>query len=101
MSRIGLGRHGQLDAEAGDPLDGVVNLFDVGLVLAVAFLVAGLGLSKTDLTKKQDPSGQEKALTQPSTPSKATGRGKPVGQVYQLDDGSLVLVDPNGKQTTP
>ena len=45
MSRVGLGRHGQLDSDAGDPLDGLVNMFDLGLVLAVAFLVAGLTLS--------------------------------------------------------
>ena len=25
-----------------DPLDGLVNLFDVGMVLAIAFLIAGL-----------------------------------------------------------
>ena len=41
VSRVGLGRHGQLDDSAGDPLDGLVNLFDVGIVLAVAFLIAG------------------------------------------------------------
>ncbi len=27
---------------AGDPLDGLVNLFDLGIVLAVAFLLAAL-----------------------------------------------------------
>ncbi len=46
MSRIGLGRHSRLDDAAGDPLDGLVNLFDVGIVLAVAFLVAGLSLTR-------------------------------------------------------
>lgn len=45
MSRIGLGRHSHLDDDAGDPLDGLVNLFDVGMILAVAFLIAGLGLT--------------------------------------------------------
>jgi hypothetical protein len=44
VSRVGLGRHGQLDDSAGDPLDGLVNLFDVGIVLAVAFLIAGIAL---------------------------------------------------------
>ena len=29
----------------GDPLDGLVNLFDLGIVLAVGFLIAGLGLA--------------------------------------------------------
>ena len=38
MSRIGLGRHGQIEEKAGDPLDGLVNLFDIGMILAVAFL---------------------------------------------------------------
>ena len=27
---------------AGDPLDGLVNMFDIGIVLAVAFLLAAL-----------------------------------------------------------
>ena len=45
MSRIGLGRHGRIDDDAGDPLDGLVNLFDVGMILAVAFLIAGLALT--------------------------------------------------------
>lgn len=39
MSRIGLGRHGGIEDNAGDPLDGLVNLFDVGIVLAIAFLI--------------------------------------------------------------
>ncbi len=42
MNRTALGRHGRIADESGDPLDGLVNLFDLGLVLAVAFLVAGL-----------------------------------------------------------
>jgi hypothetical protein len=30
------------DDRSGDPLDGLVNLFDLGIVLAVAFLPAAL-----------------------------------------------------------
>jgi len=102
MKRAGLGRHGQLDADAGDPLDGVVNLFDVGLVLAVAFLVAGLGLTKADVQRKADEAqGQEQTLTQPETPTQASGRGRSVGQVYRLPDGRLVLVGPDGKPVSP
>ena len=51
MSRIGLGRHRPIADDAGDPLDGLVNLFDVGMILAIAFLIAGLGITlnlKTD-----------------------------------------------------
>ena len=43
--RTGLGRHSGTKEAVGDPLDGLVNLFDIGIVLAVAFLIAGLGLT--------------------------------------------------------
>ena len=33
---------GRGEDRAGDPLDGLVNLFDLGIVLAVAFLLAAL-----------------------------------------------------------
>ena len=64
MSRVGLGRHGQLDSDAGDPLDGLVNMFDLGLVLAVAFLVAGLTLSAD---KQSHKSAARTATTDHST----------------------------------
>ncbi|WP_026912596.1 DUF2149 domain-containing protein [Patulibacter minatonensis] len=102
MSRIGLGRHGGVDSDTGDPLDGLVNLFDLGLVLAVAFLVAGLSLAMDDdgrivprtRTSERSPTPTERTLSTPSSPSRVTGRGEPVGQVYRLPDGRLVLVDP-------
>jgi hypothetical protein len=95
VSRIGLGRRGQLDSEAGDPLDGLVNLFDVGLVLAVAFLIAGLSLqidSKTGkVEQRSTQTTTERTLTTPNAKTKASGRGQAVGQVYRLPDGRLVL----------
>lgn len=97
MSRIGLGRHGRLgDDTAGDPLDGLVNLFDIGIVLAIAFLVAGLGLTR-------DPvSGRVEQRTPAPTPipgQQTGGRGEAVGQVFRLQDGTLVLVGPDGSRT--
>ncbi len=96
MSRVGLGRHGQIDSDVGDPLDGLVNLFDVGLVLAVAFLVAGLGLSINKDTgqvekKPITPSESTRTLRTPKQQTQATGQGEPVGRVYRLPDGRLVL----------
>ncbi|MDO9409030.1 DUF2149 domain-containing protein [Patulibacter sp.] len=104
MSRVGLGRRGGVDSDTGDPLDGLVNLFDLGLVLAVAFLVAGLGLAtdtdgrvvRRPTTPAPAPGSTERTLSTPSTPSRVTGRGEPVGRVYRLPDGRLVLVDPAG-----
>ena len=99
MRRTGLGRHGGLDDAAGDPLDGLVNLFDVGIVLAVAFLVAGLGLTRDAerSSTRQQRTQPQRATTVPlPAPSadapRATGRGRALGTVYRLPDGRLVLV---------
>lgn len=101
MSRVGLGRHGQIEEKAGDPLDGLVNLFDIGMILAVAFLIAGLGLTldlKGGVTERRAPSaGTERVLPNPAGAPKARGRGQPVGQVYRLPDGRLVYVEGGGR----
>ena len=97
--RTGLGRHGRIEDAAGDPLDGLVNLFDIGIVLAVAFLIAGLGLTldqhthrlqaRTPTTQGQ----QTQTLPAPSSSAPAaSGQGQPVGTVYRLSNGQLVYV---------
>jgi hypothetical protein len=101
VSRIGLGRHSGLEDEAGDPLDGLVNLFDVGMILAVAFLIAGLGLTldlkgdRLEARRSAAPgttAGKERAIPNPVRGPHASGRGTPVGQAYRLPDGRLVYV---------
>jgi hypothetical protein len=105
MSRIGLGRHRAIAEDAGDPLDGLVNLFDVGMILAIAFLIAGLGITlnlksdkfearsgATPKAKTAAPTGAEKVIPHPADAPRASGRGTPVGQVYRLPDGRLVYV---------
>jgi hypothetical protein len=95
--RTGFGRHGGLDSAAGDPLDGLVNLFDIGVVLAVAFLLAGLGLTfdaRSGTVERR--AGQQQPLRVPQDPRPARGRGgDAVGTVYRLPDGRLVLVRPS------
>ena len=92
----------------GDPLDGLVNLFDLGVVLAVAFLLAALSsLKLTDLLTKEDVtvvrSGArdqtvivkrgDRVQTLRVDPSRrVVGRGSRVGSVYRLADGRLVYV---------
>jgi hypothetical protein len=98
MSRIGLGRRRSIDAEPGDPLDGLVNLFDVGMILAIAFLIAGLGITlnlksdKFEARQGKAANGRERAIENPTAAPHASGRGTPVGQVYRLPDGRLVYV---------
>jgi len=93
---------------AGDPLDGLVNLFDLGIVLAVAFLLAALSsLRLTSILTDKDVSvvrttprgttiitkqGQEVKTIQLSG-QKVVGQGTKVGTVYKLADGRQVLVE--------
>jgi hypothetical protein len=99
MSRVGLGRHGKIEENAGDPLDGLVNLFDIGIVLAVAFLIAGLTLAVNPQNKHiqrraDQSSAQVHVLPAPSGGKTASGRGQPVGRAYRLADGRIVIVSP-------
>jgi hypothetical protein len=97
MSRVGLGRHSRIEENAGDPLDGLVNLFDIGIVLAVAFLIAGLGLTVNQTSGKVEPrpaEGKVRVVSKPASPQRARGRGQPVGTAYRLADGRLVIVSP-------
>jgi hypothetical protein len=83
------------DDRAGDPLDGLVNLFDLGIVLSVAFLLAALSsLNLTSaLTEKSEPKEQQQVKEIQLNPTElASGRGKPLGTVYRLADGRTVLV---------
>ena len=91
---------------AGDPLDGLVNLFDLGIVLSVAFLLAAL--SSLDLTEAiTGKASAEK--TRPANAvvadkdakvkevelkpdEKVIGRGQPIGTMYRLSDGRTVVV---------
>jgi hypothetical protein len=91
----------------GDPLDGLVNLFDLGIVLAVAFLLAALaslhlsgllgntGGSRGGTTIVLRPGQRIQQLPHPA--GRVIGPGTKVGSVYRLPDGRLVLVTPSGE----
>ena len=93
------------DDRAGDPLDGLVNLFDLGIVLSVAFLLAAL--SSLDLTEAFTSKSTNRAHSvdavvankdqpvkeiQLNPNQRVVGQGKPLGTVYRLSDGRTVLV---------
>jgi hypothetical protein len=87
----------------GDPLDGLVNLFDLGIVLAVAFLLAALsslhlgatitrhGLKSTKAQQIYVRTGS-KVAPLPTRGRRTIGRGTKAGSVYRLADGQLVYV---------
>ncbi len=96
MRRTGLGRHGRIEGDAGDPLDGLVNLFDVGIVLAIAFLLVGLTAAlKANLGSEGGaPTAHVRVLPKQGESKRARGHGRAVGTAYRLADGRLVIVSP-------
>ena len=100
----------------GDPLDGVVNLFDVAIILAVGFLLAALtgigltgiltsknvtivtnpGQSDMQIVTKQGSQITKLNLT---AGQQVSGLGTLIGQFYRLPDGTTVYV-PSGSGTT-
>lgn len=106
--KLGVSRRARGHADrAGDPLDGLVNLFDLGIVLAVAFLLAALSsidVSPAQLreNEQRDPrevvvqeDEQAQQTTVPQEQEEVIGKGDPIGTVYQLEDGRQILVRPD------
>ncbi len=96
----------------GDPLDGLVNLFDLGIVLAVAFLLAAL--SSVDLEEvftDQEALEAARAVTasegevvnevELAPGERVVGQGEEIGTVYELSDGRTVIVRPEGSEPVP
>lgn len=92
-----------------DPLSLVPNLFDLSIVLAIAFLLTALGsMSVSDLVKsstewtliRKYESGQTEVLSrkgeslqlQKLSPRKAGGQGVRLGVAYELDNGEVIYV---------
>ncbi|MCD6298734.1 MAG: DUF2149 domain-containing protein [Deltaproteobacteria bacterium] len=104
-------RRGNTDGDLGenDPLSGVANLFDIGLVFIVGLIITlftayhlqDLFSEKSELTiMKKSENGQMEILTKKGkkikaikvTKEKALGRGVRLGTAYRLEDGSMVYV---------
>ena len=100
----------------GDPLDGVVNLFDVAIILAVGFLLAaltGIGLtgilSSKNVTIVTNPGqadmqivtkqGSQITKLNLTAGQQVSGLGTLIGQFYRLPDGTTVYV-PSSSGTT-
>jgi hypothetical protein len=92
-----------------DPMTGVANLFDIGLVFIVGLLMTlfsayhlqDLFDRTSELTiMKQSASGKMEIITKKGTKvkamkvsdSKTSGQGERLGIAYRLKDGSMVYV---------
>ncbi len=101
---IAVSRRGRRHEDsAGDPLDGLVNLFDLGIVLAVAFLLAALtavhvSIGDRGLTPPRDAvtlKPGDRTGPVPTDGATVVGTGTEVGSVYRLSDGRLIYVVPS------
>jgi hypothetical protein len=92
----------------GDPLDGLVNLFDLGIVLAVAFLLAALSslklsdlLTEENVTVVRSSKGSETVIVKKGdrvrsvelNGRRVVGEGRRIGSVFRLEDGRTVFVE--------
>ncbi len=92
-----------------DPLGLMPNLFDLSIVLAIAFLLTALGaLSLRDLVRgsddwillRRDAAGQTEVLSRQGkkirihrlSPRKAGGEGIRLGVAYELENGEVIYV---------
>jgi hypothetical protein len=97
----------------GDPLDGLVNLFDLGIVLAVAFLLAALSaLDLTEVLTSEEAAERASAAANAVTVEpgetvreveldsgeRVVGEGREVGRVYELEDGRTIVVRERGSR---
>jgi len=95
--------------EESDPLSGVANLFDIGLVFIVGLVVTlftayhlqDLFSETSNMTiLKQSEDGQLEVITKEGkrvsamrmTREQARGKGERLGVAYRLEDGSMVYV---------
>ncbi len=95
----------------GDPLGGVVNLFDASMVLVVALLLALAGstslaevaarMSTRDITIVTDPGGPDMEMIVKkgerierlrSSEERGSGRGQRLGVAYRLESGEVIYV---------
>lgn len=107
-----LSSHGDVD----DPLAAVANLFDLGFVLAISFMVSLImalnSLSLTDpdakvtiTTERKDGlqimvKQGNKTTVRRMTKNIGSGDGERLGVAYKLEDGSVIYVPEDTQQPT-
>jgi hypothetical protein len=79
-------------ATGDDPLALVPNLFDVSIVLAVAFLLAAISVTRNAATTNL-AQGLEKAaqtVDRDDSAARKSGQGVRLGTAYRLDKGEVI-----------
>lgn len=79
------------EAEDDDPAAGLVNLFDLWMVFAVAILLTAVGAARYDAFV---PDAEARRIPERVRPTgrELTGRGEELGTAYRLESGEIVYV---------
>lgn len=102
-------QHRAAESDNHDPMAGVANLFDVGLVFIVGLLLALFGALHLDDLFQEDSevtitsrsaNGELQIITKKGrkieamkvSQEKAKGRGERLGTAFRLEDGSMIYV---------
>lgn len=74
-----------------DPLGGLANLFDVGVILAVGLMALAM---QSGAQKESAPSGAVETIEdlRPTANRTLSGRGERLGVAYRLDSGGIIYV---------
>lgn len=91
-----------------DPLEGMVNLFDIAMIFAVALMVAVVThmhvtemFTDENFTMVKNPGSEEMEIIikkgqeieqYKASGEKGAGKGKRVGAAYQLESGEIIYV---------
>ena len=91
-----------------DPLSGMANLFDLGMVFAVALMVALVAhfkvsefLTQEDVTIVKNPGKKnmeiiikkgKKIMRYKASQKKGSGKGRRIGVAYELEDGEIIYI---------
>ena len=97
-----------LRTEDDDPLQGVANLFDLGIVFGLGFMLALISylgmpqlLQKSNVTVIKNPGTEEMEILHKkegklehfrATPNSSGGEGIKLGTAYRLKSGEVVYV---------
>ncbi len=107
-------RHNIDEFHDEDPMSGIANLFDVGLVFIVALLISlfsayrlqDLFDENSEMTiVKRKKNGEMEIITKKGkkiearkmTKKQAEGKGEKLGMAYKLEDGSVIYIPADKK----
>lgn len=82
-----------LSSRDADPLEGMANFFDIGIVFALGFMLASLLAMRAELPERQIDADEQVVVRHLSESGRqGEGQGVRLGTAYRLKSGEIVYV---------